>query len=463
MSLRSVARRVPWPALLPGLVATASLAIGAQAGLARGPSQGKLVFAVDAVLPALFGVAMWALIVRRPAIRGRLTALTLSLFLALVAVELLLRAAFPVEYPDYFERAKAARAKGITFDKRSQVEYALDLRKKGTRAYPIFTPASVLFQAENGLFKSALVVGGRETLPLGGVARTLSLGANESGKMAEFVTDELGFNNPPGLWGTGPIDVLLIGDSFATGWGVAPEHNIAAPIRARWPRTVNLGLTGAGPLLELGGLRELGKVLEPKVVLWLYYEGNDLLDLQRERRTLLWGYLTPDFTQDLWARRADVDRELAAFLDRRINTTSAWWSTPLDVASLRRVRALRKGKSERYVPGKADFGRYARVIAEGKKAVAAWGGQTWLVYLPSWGRFTSPAEVAALNGDREQILAIARGEGLTVVDATEIFTAAGDPLDNFPYRLHGHYNPRGYELIGRALTERVAAAGAITP
>lgn len=49
------------------------------------------------------------------------------------------------------------------------------------------------------------------------------------------------------------------------------------------PRTLNLGMGGIGPLHELAILKEYGSVVRPKVVLWVYYEGNDLADLSHEK------------------------------------------------------------------------------------------------------------------------------------------------------------------------------------
>jgi hypothetical protein len=451
------------PALLPAAVATAAIVVGARNGIARGLHQGPVTLAVGTALPVLLGVAIWAAIVLRPALRGRLTALLISLGGALVGVEIGIRTIIPAEYPDYFERAKAARAKGVTFDRRSQVEVAIDMRRAGARVYPIYTPASVLWKGKDNFWTSGIELDGHEIVPLGGVARARTLGANESGQQAQFTSDEMGLNNPAGLWDTGPVDVVLIGDSFGQGWGVDPEHNIAAPVRARWSRTLNFGVTGAGPMFELGQLRELGPVVKPKVVLWLYYEGNDLLDLHREARTLLWKYRKAGFTQDLYARRDEVSQRLATFLDRRIETVGSWWWTPLDVLRLRRVRALVHRKGGRYMPRPQDFEAFAGALGEADKVVRGWGGTIVFAYLPSWGRFATPGEAAAVDADRAKILATARALGMPVVDLVDAFAAHGDPLDNFPYRLHGHYNARGYGLVGRALADHVAGSKLLEP
>src|SRR5262249_32449593 len=160
---------------------------------------------------------------------------------------------------------------------------------------------------EGGRFHSMIQVAGHEVVPLGGVAKVITMAGNESGVMQQTTSDEMGFNNPPGLWAQAPADVMLVGDSFTFGWGVAPDHNLAAPIRARFPKTVNLGVTGMGPLGELGAMREYGPALRPRVTAMLFYEGNDMRDLAREQTSMLSRYLEPGFTQDLVGQRDAVD------------------------------------------------------------------------------------------------------------------------------------------------------------
>ncbi len=57
--------------------------------------------------------------------------------------------------------------------------------------------------------------------------------------------------------------------------------------------------------------------VKPRIVLWFYYEGNDLIDLQRERRSpLLRNYLTDGFTQSALSRQADLDHAMVDEMPR---------------------------------------------------------------------------------------------------------------------------------------------------
>ena len=77
-------------------------------------------------------------------------------------------------------------------------------------------------------------------------------------------------------------------------------------------------MRGNGPLFELAQIKEYLPALKPKIVLWFYYEGNDLSNLKIEKQSaLLRRYLEGGFTQNLLDRQADIDRVLTEYYDRR--------------------------------------------------------------------------------------------------------------------------------------------------
>jgi hypothetical protein len=415
----------------------------------------RFLFALLAVAGALILAAIF-----RPAMRRRLAALFVSLAIALYAAELAIRWIFPRELPDILPRSRAAAAAGVRFDKRNQGEAANDLRRSGVRAFSMASPATVMELVDGKRWSSPLRIDGQEVVPLGGVARVRTMAGNESGVMAEFDSDEMGFNNPPGLWERAPVSVVVLGDSFAVGFGVPPEKNLAAPIRARFPRTVNLGVTGLGPLAELGDLREFGPALRPQAAVMLFYEGNDMRDLNREKLSLLARYLEPGFTQGLLVHREAVDQALAADTEAKLARLDSLWFRASQVAALTRVRELTGLREpDPNGSGPADWDIYRRVLHEARVAPEAWGGRLWLVYLPKWARFTHLEEVPSLDRQRATVLEAAKSEGVPVIDAIAVFGAAGDPLDAFPYRMHGHYSEHGHRVLGEAIARELAAAG----
>jgi hypothetical protein len=75
----------------------------------------------------------------------------------------------------------------------------------------------------------------------------------------------------------------------------------------------SLGQAGFGCQSELAVLRDLGVRLKPKVIVWLFFEGNDLYDYDEERRT--------------WAQHAGRwrERSLTINLLKIVNRWSLRW------------------------------------------------------------------------------------------------------------------------------------------
>lgn len=121
--------------------------------------------------------------------------------------------------------------------------------------------------------------------------------------------DENGFRNPRGRT---RADVVLLGDSFLEAGLVPAGETVAAALESALGLTVqNLGCSGYGPQQEKVVLERYGLPLKPKVVVWFFFEGNDLLDVPRYEHARRAGGLDPTRTRFL-------ARSLTANLGRRI-------------------------------------------------------------------------------------------------------------------------------------------------
>lgn len=77
-------------------------------------------------------------------------------------------------------------------------------------------------------------------------------------------------------------DAVVLGDSFVEGILVSQNDLVSSQLKQKLNVEVaNLGQSGYGPQQELAVLRRFGLELHPKVVLWFFFEGNDLLDVPR--------------------------------------------------------------------------------------------------------------------------------------------------------------------------------------
>jgi hypothetical protein len=243
---------------------------------------------------------------------------------------------------------------------------------------------------------------------------------------------------------------------------VPAEAQAAHLLRATYPGTLALAMGHNGPLLELATLAEFGALRSPRAMIWMYYQGNDLIeDLGREAGSaLLKNYLTPGFTQNLASRQSEIDALLRGYLDGaaaelRIDSLASAhkWGSIVRLRYLR--RALGFGRSA----PPPDWPTFKKILEETANRVGAWGGRPYFAYLPGWNELIRPS--AAMASSRERVLATARAKGFTVIDLHARMASAPEPGAFFYYPA-SHYGPAGQRLLAEAILEALAADG-LTP
>jgi len=454
-----------------------------------------LYFALALALTA--GVVALGLCMARLAAPAR-SNLTLTLASATVCValaELALAAIGPGVLGQGGDNAEEARRAGLPYDSRSMLEVVLDFRADGKEAFPTLALEPCLEEApERGsvVVRSLLSLDGKEVMPLGNAADRLCIIDNENGYYPTYTSDEHGFRNPAGLWSAASADIVALGDSFTEGFSVRDEDAFVARVRQEYPKTANLGLGGGGPLTMLACLREYGSRLRPKVVLWCFFEGNDLTDLRlRLRSPLLMSYLQPEFRQGLFERQDRLDAAILTFIQSefekektraeaalasRSRNRERVWRACLGFARLDHLWAASKMAGKRILGRGANrplsgaaWARLAMPLDGGvqesfRKAlelaleeVQGWGGKLYFVYLPDWSRCGDPNFArSATSGEqdpRQQILAMLDELGIALIDATPCFASHPDPLALFPFRRFGHYNPAGHALVAETIID----------
>ena len=436
-------------------------------------------------VPFALGALLLARLGLRAVHRIQLVLMGLSVAVSLYAAELFAYAVgagaaahvLPIDSTMSNEVRNEARAFakrfGVEYDTRTRLEFITDLRNRGTQAVLTAAPDWFFVSDGAGGVKSNLSVGGVELQPLGGIAQTLTVHCNESGSWVTFQSDEHGFRNPPGLWQSGALDIATVGDSYTQGECVPPGKEFVGLIRERYPRTLSLGIRGSGPLLELAQIKEYLPALKPKIVLWFYYEGNDLANLNIEKRSkLLRRYLEDGFTQNLVNRQADIDRvlsehataaetaELARLASERQKTNFPDPIQTLKLTTLRtRLSLLRDDVVE-----PPDYDLLRDVLSQANTTVHSWGGTLYIVYLPSWSSIATPphpTEVAIPSEPdvqwRPQVLAIVNDLHLPLIDLYPAFRAERDPLAFFPFRRWSHYNEEGNRFVAEVLEQTLKA------
>jgi hypothetical protein len=324
------------------------------------------------------------------------------------------------------ERSEIAIKQKKDFDTRSRLEIYKDLTAKDQDIVLSFYPASLLDQnkitTEDSLF------------PLSGISDRKTIYSNESGEYYINKTDRYGFNNPDAEWSK-DVEWLLIGDSFAEGGAVSKKENISARIRKlTGSAVINLGRGGNGPLIELGTLKEYGELLSPKKILWLYYEGNDLINLSKEKHTpALINYLTDGYSQNLINKQDQVNKFVTE--NWKINKSSL--GIGLNFIKLPKIRRLIRIDSQE-VDFKIDP-LFGTILKKARDRASEKGGEFYFIYLPEFYRYKSNISVNDYR-KKSDVIKLVKSLNIPVIDIhKELFVKQVDPLSLFPFGTDGHY------------------------
>jgi lysophospholipase L1-like esterase len=338
----------------------------------------------------------------------------------------------------------------------------LRLRDRGIRAYPFLQPDRYVDST-----KSTLHIDDSTTvIPVSGIPDEMTVQCSEGGTTVTYRADSLGFRNPENVWDPIHSTAALIGDSFAHGFCRPESETIGGNLRAKGVQVINAGITGAGPLAELGVLREFIAPLKPNIVFWLFYEGNDLIDISSERQTALAKYLEPGFSQHLSANKAQIAAAEKKFADSLIaahplpgfgQRLTGW----LVLRELRTATGLYKHPKVPHENVNEELPVFARVLQTAQNEVSAWNGRLVVVYLPERRRFNTKTHmVAGENHDprliEREVRALCAKNGIPFLDVAREFEATGHPSGLWNARRY-HYNAEGYAIVARAILAWMAA------
>ena len=307
-------------------------------------------------------------------------------------------------------------------------------------------------------------------IPFRGPMNKKSLGSNEEGFREIILNDKYGFKNKNKIYKK-KIDVFLIGDSFAEGLPFGNDYTIGDVIlKSSNLNVANYGISGTGPLIALGVINEYGKEFKPHNVFYLFYEGNDLDDMMKEKHTFLKKYLNENFTQDLIFSH----NEVKAFLEEYENIFNK--ILPIKIGQEKELKSKFKYKnlivkekiknffelntlkelifsSSVFYKSKShvDFIFFEKIILKIKNNVKRWGGSFYFVYLPSWDRYNNEYSLANTSFKRK-IKGIVEKNKIQFIDVDDLFEENKvNDTKIFNLDLHGHYTKKGYEIIAKKI------------
>jgi hypothetical protein len=407
---------------------------------------------------SLAGLFFWSLVLKlKDEIKLNITMATTSMILMIYLVEVILSYKISFKY----------------YDTRTGYEVYTDLRKEKIDAVPAIK--GQFFWKSNGLR------GSDPLFPLGGVSKKTTVFCNENGKYAIYQSDRFGFNNPDSVWDSLKTESVLVGDSFTHGACVEPGEDIAGQIRLKTGQNaINLGIAGNGPLMAMAALKEYAEFKKPKNVLWLYYEGNDLRDLQNEKITpLLMNYLQPKFTQHLIQRQVEIDKKLEKYIKSELakiqNSSSDTTASEvfelhglghrlLNMTRILRLFHIRVrlglDKQDHIKPRPFEYidPLFTAILRQAKEISHSWGGQLYFIYLPHRARYLKPMKDHETYYNRLDVIDIASSLDIPIVDIhKEVFAKQEYPLSLYSLvnNMGAHYNNIGYSAVAEAIVSKV--------
>ena len=233
-----------------------------------------------------------------------------------------------------------------------------------------------------------------ELLPLSTFSNNTIFNCNENGYFSIWKSDMFGFNNLNQEWNK-KNGILLLGDSFTAGECVYEKDNIAGNLRQKIndKKIINLGMGGNGPLSNYATLKEYFLKVNPKVVFWFHYEGNDFDDLKKELdNKILKKYLLNDsFTQNLIIKQNEIDYKLNKFLSKNEeNISKKAYQNRFDWGRFFKLYTVREITIHSIFrkPHKITEEFYM-IINKSKNFIEKNNSEFYFVYLPQFHRYSN--------------------------------------------------------------------------
>ena len=283
---------------------------------------------------------------------------------------------------------------------------------------------------------------------LSAISNAKTIFCNENGYYSIYNSDRYGFNNPDNEWDKKKVEYLLVGDSFTHGACVNRPNDIASVLRILSGKSVlNLGFSGNGPLIKYATLREY---LNPNVkkVLWIYFEGNDLHNLDRSlENRILKNYLNElNFTQNLKSKQNEID----AYANKLIEKGKKYESFSYRFLRFIKIYSTRylispKIKSQ---PKKELQPEFKKIIELVKDLTYKNNSKLYFIYLPEYSRYKPNYQ----NPSYLLVKKFVNQMNIPFIDLHKnVFEKEKNPLNLSPFQLPGHYNEEGYRKIAETI------------
>ncbi len=294
-----------------------------------------------------------------------------------------------------------------------------------------------------------------ELYTLSGISLKKTIYCKEHDYFSIFNSDRYGFNNPDTVWDQNKIEYLLVGDSFTLGSCVKEKNTIAGNLRKNDNTNfiINLGYSGNGPLLEYASLREYLPLMNVDKIFWIFYEGNDLLELKGElKNKILIKYIDDsNFSQKLWNRQKYIDNYLNGIINKNLDDTSSYIQKNkfIKFKNFLKLYYLRLYFLESFF-NELPYADFEKILKLTKKLAIQNNSELYFVYIPTFENLNNKF-FNRYDKIYENIIKIVDDAKIKKIDLYKEFLSLKNPKEIYPFKDDGHLNERGYNIIANKI------------
>lgn len=272
--------------------------------------------------------------------------------------------------------------------------------------------------------------------------------------------------------GPPPYDILLIGDSFLV-TGQTDDDTLSEHLRTASGRaTFNMGRGWYGPPQYVELLREHGSRLRPEVVLFCFFDGNDMKDLEQYD---LWrqggsyydfGAIEAPFFRRLGVALRDTGRtalQALRYLRPRRSSSDASLREQSGVREVRvgdRTVTMRFGyhpdsPAGRALRGEPAWSRMRRLLTEFQSLAGRTGTTPVLLFIPSKDSVYGEQSQPWAGSSEEMLRKIADDLGMIFIDLLPPFRESAARGELLYHPFDSHWNSAGRRLAAILIAERL--------
>jgi len=293
---------------------------------------------------------------------------------------------------------------------------------------------------------------------------------------------------------TGPVDAILLGDSFAFGYGVDAAETWQAELRRlSGTEFVNVAVSGMGPVRELRLLETEVLPLQPQLVVWQFFK-NDFWDASHFQQWLesdepdYMAWDKAQYSQPApspvtgsglgWSIRRFLFRhvityELAKFFlgaGAYADSSNQQVRVLVDGVPLMLEQTLNRTWSDFSRPDiQAGWQMTQESLLQARDQVEAGGASFAVVLVPSkeeaYWRLLAPKlddpDSMGIGRNSRRMLEFCQAQGIACLDLTSAFQAAAQAGPPLYFTYDAHWNAAGHQLAAEEVYAFLAAENLI--